>query len=160
MSDLNLVVLSGRLGRDPESRATNDGRAVCNVSLATSDKWKDKGNGSQQELTQWHNLVFFDRLAEVAQQYLRKGAQINVHGKLVYRKWTDKEEKQRSTPEIRVEFMQMVDTSPRGSTSSADGGLLREQQRQGRSRTGGSAAQPPPDHNESGGGGDDDDIPF
>ncbi len=105
---VNKVILVGRLGKDPETRYMTSGEAVTNVTLATSENWKDK-NGEKQEKTEWHNLVFYRRLAEVAGEYLKKGSQIYVEGKIQTRKWQDKETgKDRYTTEIIVNEMQML----------------------------------------------------
>jgi len=112
---VNKVILVGRLGKDPETRYMTNGEAVTNVTLATSENWKDK-SGEKQEKTEWHNLVFYRRLAEVAGEYLKKGAQIYVEGKLQTRKWQDKEGKDKYTTEIIVNEMQML-----GGKSSGGG---------------------------------------
>lgn len=104
---VNKVILVGRLGKDPETRYMTSGEAVTNVTLATSENWKDK-SGEKQEKTEWHNLVFYRRLAEIAGEYLKKGSQIYVEGKLATRKWQDKEGKDRYTTEIIVSEMQML----------------------------------------------------
>jgi single-strand DNA-binding protein len=113
---VNKVILVGRLGKDPETRYMTNGEAVTNVSLATSENWKDK-NGEKQERTEWHNLVFYRRLAEIAGEYLRKGSQIFVEGKIQTRKWQDKEGKDRYTTEIVVNEMQMLGSKSGGSSS-------------------------------------------
>ena len=105
---VNKVILIGRLGKDPETRYMTNGEAVTNVGLATSETWKDK-SGEKQEKTEWHNLVFYRRLAEVAGEYLKKGSQIYVEGKIQTRKWQDKETgKDRYTTEIIVNEMKML----------------------------------------------------
>jgi len=105
---VNKVILIGHLGKDPEVRYMTNGEAVANVSLATSENWKDK-EGQKQEKTEWHHLIFFRRLAEIAGEYLRKGAQIYVEGKIQTRKWQDKESGQdRYTTEIIVNEMKML----------------------------------------------------
>lgn len=113
---VNKVILVGRLGKDPETRYMTNGEAVTNVTLATSENWKDK-NGEKQEKTEWHNLVFYRRLAEIAGEYLKKGSQIFVEGKLQTRKWQDKEGKDRYTTEIIVNEMQMLGSKSGGSGS-------------------------------------------
>jgi single-strand DNA-binding protein len=123
MASVNKVILIGNLGRDPETRYSPEGAAITNVSLATTDTWKDKATGEKQERTEWHRVVFFDRLAEVAGEYLRKGSQVYVEGKLVTRKWQDKEGQDRYTTEIRAERMQMLGSrSGMGAADSDDGG--------------------------------------
>ncbi len=113
---VNKVILVGRLGKDPETRYMTNGEAVTNVTLATSENWKDK-NGEQQEKTAWHNLVFYRRLAEIAGEYLKKGSQIYVEGKIQTRKWQDKEGKDRYTTEIIVNEMQMLGSKTGGAGS-------------------------------------------
>ena len=104
---VNKVILVGRLGKDPETRYMTNGEAVTNVSLATSENYKDK-SGEKQERTEWHHLVFYRRLAEIAGEYLKKGAQIYVEGRIQTRKWQDKEGKDRNTTEIIVKEMKML----------------------------------------------------
>ena len=104
---VNKVILIGRLGKDPETRYMPNGEAVTNVTLATSENWKDK-SGVKQEKTEWHNLVFYRRLAEIAGEYLKKGSQVYVEGKLQTRKWQDKEGRDRYTTEIIADQMQML----------------------------------------------------
>ena len=104
---VNKVILVGRLGKDPETRYMTNGEAVTNVSLATSENYKDK-SGEKQERTEWHNLVFYRRLSEIAGEYLKKGAQIYVEGRIQTRKWQDKEGKDRYTTEIIVNEMKML----------------------------------------------------
>ncbi len=114
---VNKVILVGRLGKDPETRYMTNGEAVTNVTLATSENWKDK-SGEKQEKTEWHNLVFYRRLAEVAGEYLKKGSQIYVEGKIQTRKWQDKETgKDRYTTEIIVNEMQMLGGKSGGAGS-------------------------------------------
>ncbi len=111
---VNKAIIIGRLGKDPETRYMTNGEAVTNVSLATSETWKDK-SGEKQEKTEWHNLVFYRRLAEVAGEYLRKGSQVYVEGKIQTRKWQDKETgKDRYTTEIIVNEMQMLGSKQGG----------------------------------------------
>ena len=105
---VNKVILVGNLGADPETRYTAGGSAVTNVSLATTDSWKDKQSGEQQEKTEWHKVVFFGRLAEIAAEYLRKGSQIYVEGRIQTRKWQGKDGQDRWTTEIVGNEMQML----------------------------------------------------
>lgn len=105
---VNKVILVGNLGRDPEVRYSPNGQAVANVTIATSDSWKDKTSGEKQERTEWHRIVFFGRLAEIAGEYLKKGAQIYVEGRLQTRKWQDKDGHDRYTTEIVASEMQML----------------------------------------------------
>lgn len=116
---VNKVILVGNLGKDPEVRYTPNGVAVANVTLATSEGWKDKQSGEMQERTEWHRVVFYQRLAEIAGEYLRKGSKIYVEGRLQTRKWQDKTSGQdRYTTEIIADNMQMLDS--RGGSSSSD----------------------------------------
>ena len=106
---VNKVILVGRLGQDPEMKYMPNGNAVTNVSLATSESWKDKQSGQQQERTEWHRVVFFNRLGEIAGEYLRKGSQIYIEGSLRTRKWQDQSGQDRYTTEIVASEMQMLD---------------------------------------------------
>jgi len=108
MASVNKVIIVGNLGRDPETRYMPDGGAVTNVSIATTESWKDKGSGEKQEKTEWHRVVFYDRLAEIAGEYLKKGRSVYVEGRLKTRKWTDKEGKEQYTTEIIATGMQML----------------------------------------------------
>lgn len=112
---VNKVILVGNLGNDVELRYAANGSAVANLSLATSESWKDKETGENQERTEWHRVSMFGRLAEVAGQYLKKGSKIYVEGKLQTRKWQDKEGVERYTTEIVANEMQMLDSRPQGS---------------------------------------------
>lgn len=117
MASINKVILIGNLGRDPEVRYTPNGSAVCNVSIATTRNWKNKDSGERQEETEWHRVVFFDRLAEIAGEYLKKGRPVYVEGRLRTRKWQDKEGKDTYTTEIMAENMQLL-----GGREGAGGG--------------------------------------
>jgi single-strand DNA-binding protein len=105
---INKVILVGNLGRDPEVRYSPNGQAVANITLATSESWKDKTTGDKQEKTEWHRVVFFGKLAEIAGEYLKKGAQVYVEGRLQTRKWQDKDGADRYTTEIVANEMQML----------------------------------------------------
>ena len=105
---INKVIIVGNLGADPDSRAMPSGNAVTNISVATSESWNDKETGEKQEKTEWHRVVFFGRLAEIASDYLKKGSQVYVEGKLQTRKWEDKEGNERWTTEIVANQMQML----------------------------------------------------
>lgn len=105
---INKVILIGNLGRDPETRYTPSGKAVASVSLATSELRKDK-EGEKQEITEWHRIVFWGRLAEIVQEYLKKGSKIYIEGRLQTRKWSDKEGQDRYTTEIIAQELQMLD---------------------------------------------------
>jgi len=107
MASVNKVILIGNLGRDPEIRYLPSGDAVANLNVATTEKWKDK-NGEQQEQTEWHRVAFFGRQAEICGEYLRKGSQVYIEGRLQTRKWTDKDGNERYTTEIRGDRMQML----------------------------------------------------
>ncbi|HRO61773.1 MAG TPA: single-stranded DNA-binding protein [Burkholderiaceae bacterium] len=121
MAAVNKVILVGNLGRDPEVRYSPNGGAICNVSLATTRNWKDKASGEKREETEWHRVVFYDRLAEIAGEYLKKGRSVYVEGRLKTRKWTDKEGQERYTTEIIAEEMQML-----GSREGGGGDYSRE----------------------------------
>lgn len=108
MASVNKVILVGNLGRDPETRYAPSGDAFTRVSLATTDRWKDKSSGELKEATEWHRVVFNGRLAEIAGQYLKKGSQVYIEGSLRTRKWQDKEGQERYTTEIRADVMQML----------------------------------------------------
>jgi single-strand DNA-binding protein len=108
MASVNKVIIVGNLGRDPETRYLPSGEAVTNISVATTDTWKDKTSGEKKEATEWHRVSFFGRLAEIAGEYLKKGSQVYVEGSLRTRKWQDKEGKERTTTEIRADTMQML----------------------------------------------------
>ena len=114
MASVNKVILIGNLGRDPEVRYTPSGSAVCNVTLATTRSWKSKDSGEKQEETEWHRIVFYDRLAEIAGEYLKKGRSIYVEGRLKTRKWTDKDGAEKYTTEVIAQEMNML-----GSTAAA-----------------------------------------
>ena len=114
---VNKVILIGNLGNDPDIRYTASGAAVANISLATAESWKDKNTGEKQERTEWHRVVFFGRLAEIVGEYLRKGSQVYVEGRLQTRKWQDKEGKDRYTTEIVANEMQMLGSRSAGSAS-------------------------------------------
>ncbi|HQT81790.1 MAG: single-stranded DNA-binding protein [Ferrovum sp. 37-45-19] len=107
MASVNKVILVGNLGRDPEVRYSSDGAAIANISVATTDVWKDK-SGEKQEKTEWHRVAFFGRLAEIAGEYLKKGSQVYLEGRLQTRKWQDKEGQERYTTEVIADRMQML----------------------------------------------------
>ena len=151
---VNKVILIGRLGKDPETRYMTNGEAVTNATLATSENWKDK-SGEKQEKTEWHNLVFYRRLAEIAGEYLKKGSQIYVEGKLQTRKWQTKEGQDRYTTEIVVNEMTML-----GGKST--GGSFEVMESKPASASSGSSTAPVKSPPASKGSFDnfDDDIPF
>ena len=157
---VNKVILMGNLGADPETRSMPSGMTVTNIRIATSESWKDKSSGAQQERTEWHSLALCGRLGEIAAEYLRKGSQVFVEGKLRTRKWQDKTGNDRFTTEIIADNMQMLGgrAGGAGGGSSGSGGADR-----------GAGGSPPPrdDYDQSsapapaGGKEDfDDDIPF
>jgi single-strand DNA-binding protein len=151
---VNKAILVGRLGKDPETRYMTNGEAVTNVSLATSENYKDK-NGEKQERTEWHNLVFYRRLAEIAGEYLKKGSQVYVEGRIQTRKWQDKEGKDRYTTEIVVNEMQMLG----GKSGGAGSFEVMENQSQAPARSA-PAAKPAAPAAKSNFDNFDDDIPF
>lgn len=140
MSSVNKVIILGNLGQDPESRNTNSGSAVTNISVATSEQWKDKNSGEKKEKTTWHKVVFFGRLAEVAAQYLRKGSKVYVEGSIDVQKWQDQSGSDRYTTQIVAREMKMLGGKDNGGQQQS-----RPQQ-----------SAPPPATDE----GFDDDIPF
>jgi single-strand DNA-binding protein len=160
---INKVILVGNLGADPDTRYMPSGKAVTNIRIATSESWKDKTTGDQQERTEWHSIVMYDRLGEIAAEYLRKGSQVYIEGKLRTRKWQDKEGKDRYTTEIIAAEMQMLGGRAGGSgggAASGGGGGEAYQQRPARQPAQAeerAASGPPPSE---GGGEFDDDIPF
>lgn len=115
---VNKAILIGNLGSDPESNQTKTGITVCNISVATSKKWKDKTTGEQQEKTEWHRVVMFDKLAEVAVKYLTKGAKVYICGEIKTKKWTDKEGIDRYTTEILANEMRVLGSQDGGESSS------------------------------------------
>ncbi|RIK93738.1 MAG: single-stranded DNA-binding protein [Burkholderiales bacterium] len=167
MASVNKVILVGNLGRDPETRFAPSGSAICNVRIATTRNWKDKASGEKREETEWHSVVFYDRLAEIAGEYLKKGRSVYVEGRLKTRKWQDKEGHDRYTTEIIAESMQLLGSRDGGGTApSDDGGYAREREREpmaarapGGAGAGGGAApaarKPAHDFDDM-----DDDIPF
>jgi single-strand DNA-binding protein len=144
---INKVILVGNLGADPETRYMPSGSAVTNLSVATTESWKDKQTGEQTERTEWHKVVMFDRLAEIAAEYLRKGSQVYIEGKLQTRKWQDRDGNDRWTTEIRASEMQMLGGRGGGGGSSFGGGAPQ--------KSGGGSAPPEPAPDDF-----DDDIPF
>lgn len=110
MKGINKVILVGTCGQDPDTKYTADQKAITNISIATSERWKDKTTGQQQEKTEWHRIVFFNRLAEIAGEYLKKGSKVYVEGKLQTRKWQDQNGNDRYTTEIVANELQMLDS--------------------------------------------------
>jgi single-strand DNA-binding protein len=152
---INKVILIGHLGADPETRAMPSGMTVANLRLATSENWKDKQSGEQQERTEWHNVAMFGRLAEIAGEYLRKGSQVYIEGRLRTRKWQDKSGADRYTTEIVANDMQMIGGRGGAGGGGAGGGEPRERSAPAESSAATAGAG-------AGAGGEDfdDDIPF
>src|SRR3954462_5606965 len=129
---INKVILVGNLGKDPDTRYMPSGKAVTNFSIATSESWTDKQSGDKQERTEWHNIVLFDKLGEIAAEYLRKGSQVYIEGSLRTRKWQDKEGKDRYTTEVIAREMQML--GGRGGGGGGGGGMSAEPRSSGGGR--------------------------
>ncbi len=159
MASVNKVIIVGNLGRDPEVRYTPNGSAVCNVSVATTRSWKNKESGDKSEETEWHRVVFYDKLAEIAGEYLKKGRSVYVEGRLKTRKWQDKEGQDRYTTEIVADRMQMLGSRSGGSESMGGGRSSGE-----RSSGEGAKSYPSSRPSDKGSGSGiedmDDDIPF
>jgi single-strand DNA-binding protein len=152
---VNKVILVGNLGADPETRSMPSGMTVTNIRIATSESWKDKSSGAQQERTEWHSVALFGKLGEIAAEYLRKGSQAYIEGKLRTRKWQDKQGNDRYTTEIIADNMQMLGGRGGGSGSGGGGG--------GGGAMGGGGPRDEYDQTPAPGGGKedfDDDIPF
>ena len=122
MASVNKVILVGNLGADPETRYMPSGDAITNIRIATTDRWKDKASGEMKEATEWHRIAFFGRLAEVAGQYLKKGSQVYVEGRIRTRKWQDKEGQDRYTTEIVADAMQLLGKREAGEPAAAAAG--------------------------------------
>lgn len=156
-SGINKVILIGNLGQDPEVRFTQGGDAVATLSVATSESWKDKNTGERREKTEWHRVVMFGRMAEVARDYLHKGSKVYVEGQLRTRKWQDQAGTDRYTTEVTIGMggtLQMLDPRPQGAQGGAQApsqGDLQGNSAQGRQAASSGASEPPPF---------DDDIPF
>ena len=149
---VNKVILIGNVGKDPDVRYMPNGNAVANVTLATSESWKDKNSGETQERTEWHRIVFFRRLAEIVGEYVKKGSKLYIEGKLQTRKWQDQSGQDRYTTEIVADQMQMLDSRGGGGGGSS---APYDSPRPGASaETNSPAASPMPDDSF------DDDIPF
>jgi single-strand DNA-binding protein len=161
MASVNKVIIVGNLGRDPETRYMPNGEAVTNIAVATTESWKDKQSGEKKELTEWHRITFYRKLAEIAGQYLKKGSQIYVEGRLQTRKWTDKDGNERYTTEIIADTMQMLGSRQGmgGGAAPADEEYGQAPARQAGGGAGGAAARPAsrpaPNFSDM-----DDDIPF
>ena len=127
MASVNKVIIVGNLGKDPEMRSFPNGDQIANVSIATTDRWKDKTSGEMKEATEWHRINFSGRLAEIVGQYLKKGSQVYVEGSLRTRKWTDKDGQEKFTTEIRADQMQMLGSRQgMGGSGSSDEGSAYE----------------------------------
>jgi single-strand DNA-binding protein len=180
MASVNKVIVVGNLGKDPETRYSPNGGAICNARIATTRNWKDKASGEKKEETEWHSVVFYDRLAEIAGEFLKKGRSVYVEGRLKTRKWQDKEGQDRYTTEIIASEMQLLGSregmgSGGGSSADEGGGYSRESYAGGSgggsgsgsggggapaSRSGGSAPARKPAPAPGGFDAMDDDIPF
>ena len=166
MASVNKVILIGNLGKDPEVRYLPSGAAICNVTIATSRQWKDKTSGEKQEETEWHRVTFFDRMAEIAGEYLKKGRPVYVEGRLKTRKYTDKDGVEKYTTEITATEMQLLggrEGGMGGGSPDDGGGDMREsrESRPARSAPPPRAPAPKPAAKSSTGFDDmDDDIPF
>ena len=153
---INKVILVGNVGGDPETRYMPSGSAVTNITIATNESWKDKQTGEQKERTEWHRVAMFNRLAEIAAEYLRKGSQVYIEGKLRTRKWQDKSGNDRYTTEIIADEMQMLGGRSGGGGGNFGGGSQGGGQDSGQgSGQGGGNAPPQPGPDDF-----DDDIPF
>ena len=154
MASVNKAIIIGNLGADPETRYAPSGDAICNIKVATTETWKDKASGEKREATEWHRVVFFSKLAEIANEYLRKGGQVYVEGRITTRKWQDKDGNDRYTTEIRGDTMKMLGSRGEG----AGGGQTSRPAQQAQQRP---QQQSQPAGGAQGGFGDfDDDIPF
>ena len=120
MASVNKVIIVGNLGRDPETKYMPNGEAVTNVAVATTESWKDKNSGEKKEITEWHRITFYRKLAEIAGQYLKKGSSVYIEGRLQTRKWTDKDGVERYTTEIIADTMQMLGSKPGASSGTDD----------------------------------------
>lgn len=171
MASVNKVIIVGNLGKDPEVRYMPSGGAICNVNIATTRQWKNKESGEKQEETDWHRVVFFDRMAEIAGEYLKKGRSVYVEGRLRTRKWTDKEGKDQYTTEIVATDMQMLggrEGMGGGAGSGDEGGGGYSEQRSAPQQRSAPAGRPaasapaprPAPKSPTGFDNMDDDIPF
>jgi single-strand DNA-binding protein len=159
MASVNKVILVGNLGADPETRYMPNGDAVANIRLATTESWTDKASGEKRELTEWHRVVFYRRLGEIAGQYLKKGSQVYVEGRIRTRKWQDKEGQERYTTEIEASEMKMLGSRQSASSSGGETEYGGSMPSSAPAQDGGRAApankKPSPDFKDM-----DDDIPF
>jgi len=156
MASVNKVILVGNLGADPETRYMPNGDAVANIRLATTESWKDKASGEKREITEWHRVVFYRKLAEIVGQYLKKGSAVYIEGRIRTRKWQDKEGQERYTTEIEASEMQMLGGRQSASSSGGEveyGGSMPSSAPSGGSRP--APAKKAPSFEDM-----DDDIPF
>lgn len=174
MAGVNKVIIVGNLGNDPEVRYSNNGAAIANISVATSDSWKDKTTGERQERTEWHRVTLFNRLGEVAGEYLKKGSKVYIEGKLQTRKWQDQQGNDRYSTDIIADQMQMLDGRSGGGMGGGQGGGGYQQPSGGQQSGGGQGGNQPQYGGGQQGGGQpqqkptqpapandfDDDIPF
>jgi single-strand DNA-binding protein len=168
MASVNKVIVLGNLGRDPEVRYTPNGSAVCNLRIATTRNWKSKDSGEKMEETEWHSVVLYDRQAEIAGEYLKKGRPVYIEGRLKTRKWTDKEGVEKYTTEIVADSMQLLGGREGGGGGGAedDGGGYSERSAPAPRSAPASrpapqaAARPAPQKSSTGFDNMDDDIPF
>ena len=147
MASVNKAILVGNVGKDPEVRYTAGGDAICNLTVATSETWKDKATGEKKEATEWHRVIFFGKLGEIAGQYLKKGSSVYIEGSIRTRKWTDKEGQERYTTEIRGDQMVMLGGKAEGQRQESGDSYAKAAQ--------GSQQKPKPSSDDMG-----DDIPF
>ena len=141
MAGVNKVIIVGNLGNDPEVRYSNNGAAIANISVATSDSWKDKNTGERQERTEWHRIVMFNRLGEIAGEYLKKGSKVYIEGKLQTRKWQDQQGQDRYSTEIVADQMQMLDSRGAGQSGGMGGGQGGDYQQAPQNQFGGGQQQ-------------------
>lgn len=163
MASVNKVIIVGNLGRDPETRYMPSGDAIANIAVATTDKWKDKATGEQKEATEWHRISFFGKLAEIAGQYLKKGSQVYIEGKLRTRKYTDKDGVEKFSTEIVADTMQMLGSRQGmgGGASMDEGGYSSNSAPAPRQSSGGGSSRPAAPSRPAPNFSDmDDDIPF
>lgn len=153
MASVNKVIIVGNLGKDPETRYAPSGDAVTNIVVATTETWKDKASGEKREATEWHRVVFFGKLAEIAGQYLKKGSQVYLEGKLKTRKWQDKDGQDRFTTEINADEMKMLGS--KGDGQQQEGQRTQQTQQRPPAKT-----QREPQGQAGGFSDMDDDIPF
>ena len=153
MASVNKVIIVGNLGKDPETRYAPSGDAVTNIVVATTETWKDKASGEKREATEWHRVVFFGKLAEIAGQYLKKGSQVYLEGKLKTRKWQDKDGQDRYTTEINADEMKMLGS--KGDGQQQEGQRPQQTQQRPPANT-----QRKPQGQAGGFSDMDDDIPF